>query len=88
MDTETEQLRRAVGKAIRARRLMKDLTIKSLSRIAKVDEGYISELELGKSNITLNTLFKLAAGLDLDKPDELLNDAKREVYSLMKEKGR
>ncbi|TCP24907.1 Xre family transcriptional regulator [Scopulibacillus darangshiensis] len=84
MDTGEQRLRQAIGKTIRARRLMKNLTIERLADRSNVDDKYLSELERGKKNITLKTLFKLAAGLDLDNPSELLDDAKREAYPHMR----
>lgn len=80
-----ESLQEYIGKSVRARRILKGLTMEQLAEEADLDDTFIGEVERGMSNISVLTLFKLAAGLDLRDPCELLSDAKREVYQTMKE---
>jgi transcriptional regulator with XRE-family HTH domain len=61
--------------------------LKPLAERSDLDDTYISEIERGKKNISIQTLFKLAAGLDLKDPNELLSEAKQEVYPTMREKN-
>jgi transcriptional regulator with XRE-family HTH domain len=65
---------------------MQDITIEELAGRSGLNEKFISEIERGLKNISINTLFKLAAGLDLKDPKDLLSEATQEVYPAMREK--
>ena len=67
-----------IAKVIKDRRIALDMTQDELATKANVDRGYISEIEGGKKNFTVEILEKIAGGLqttpqDLichgDKPD-------------------
>jgi transcriptional regulator with XRE-family HTH domain len=61
----------AFGKAVRLRRHELELTQEELGWRCGLDRTYISGVELGKRNPTIQTIWVLAEGLDID-PSRLL----------------
>lgn len=68
-------MRRLVGRNVRRHRLANNLTQEELAIRTGFDQRYISQLENGRRNPTIVSLFELAQGLgvtpvDLITPDE------------------
>jgi transcriptional regulator with XRE-family HTH domain len=57
-------LQRAIGRNLRQLRLAQGLSQESLAERLGYSRGYISELELGKRNLSLRSFERLAADLD------------------------
>ena len=67
-------VRQLVGRNLRRVRLAKGLTQEQLSDVSGCSQQYLSDLERGRRNPTINTLFELAQALkvshvDLVRPD-------------------
>lgn len=60
------------GEHLRVLREARNLSLRDVALNCNIDNGQISIIEQGKVNITLNTLFELAKGLNVE-PKELLN---------------
>jgi len=54
-----------VGKAIRAERLAKDLTLEALAERAQLSPQHLLDIEHGRTNVTLASLTGIARGLSL-----------------------
>ncbi len=59
------------GRSLRKRRLAKLLTQEALASESHLSRAYISDLEMGKKDPSLSTIFKLATALQL-KPSNLI----------------
>ncbi|MFE8701741.1 helix-turn-helix domain-containing protein [Cytobacillus sp. FJAT-54145] len=81
--SKTNRLSYYLGKSIRASRKGKGYTIEQLAEKSELNDKYLGEVERGEVNISVETLFKIAKGLNLKDPAELLQEAKREVYPSM-----
>jgi len=55
----------AFGKAVRRLRLEAGLTQEALAHEVGISSNYLSDVERGRRNITINLLFDLAAGLNV-----------------------
>ena len=64
-------LNHAFGRAIRHLRIDRGLSQQELADYSEVDRSYISDLERGRYNPTLDTIFRLSDILKI-KPSELL----------------
>lgn len=64
--------RRRIGQNIVRQRKEQGLTQSQLGLIAGINAGYLSEVETGQANISLNKLFRIADALDVD-PSKLLD---------------
>ncbi|WP_165763742.1 helix-turn-helix domain-containing protein [Halalkalibacter urbisdiaboli] len=84
MDFE-ESITKQIGKTIRARRKSKGYTIEDLAYHSEVNDSTIERIERGKATAKIPTLFKIAAGLNLKSPYELLVDADKNIYPKLKE---
>jgi transcriptional regulator with XRE-family HTH domain len=73
---ETAQFRRALGSAVLQRRRAQGLSQEDLGEVAGVDRTYVSGLESGKRNPTLETLLRLCGALDVPL-SELILEAER-----------
>ena len=60
------------GENLRRLREDRNLSLRDVALNCNIDNGQISIIEQGRVNITLNTLFELAKGLNVE-PKELLN---------------
>lgn len=68
-------MRRLVGRNVKRYRLEKGLTQEQFAELSGFSQQYLSDLERGRSNPTVVTLFELASALgvshvDLVEPDE------------------
>jgi transcriptional regulator with XRE-family HTH domain len=68
----------AFGKTLRKIRLAKLLTQEVLATEANLSRAYISDLEMGKKDPSLFTVFKLADALKL-KPSVLIDEVERTI---------
>jgi transcriptional regulator with XRE-family HTH domain len=59
------------GRSLRKRRLAKLLTQEALALESHLSRAYISDLEMGKKDPSLSTIFKLATAMRL-KPSNLI----------------
>ncbi|AZB25259.1 MULTISPECIES: helix-turn-helix domain-containing protein [Flavobacteriales] len=57
---------KAIGKALKNKRIEKSLTQEQLADKAKVDRSKISDMENGKEDFQFSTLLKLCKQLDLN----------------------
>lgn len=62
---------------IRELRKAKGLTIEKLSKLSSVSVSYISEIEAGQYNPTINILCLLATALDVSPADLFTYDVKK-----------
>ncbi|WP_332695171.1 helix-turn-helix domain-containing protein [Halalkalibacter lacteus] len=77
------QLNILFGKAVKIRRMKKGWSIEKLSEKSDVSVNTISKIERGNVNPKLTTIYKLANGLNLKHPEELLTEATLELYDDM-----
>ena len=70
---------KAFGKALKKIRLKKKLTQEDLSLEAQLARVYISELEYGKKIPSIETIFKLAKGLNI-KCSKLMDLTEQEFF--------
>lgn len=60
-----EALRQQLGAAIRERRKALGLTLAEMARRTNVSLGYLSQIELGKNSASVETLYRIALGLQM-----------------------
>ena len=70
-------LRFTIGRNIRARRTAQKLTLRKLARLTSIDEHRIDQFELGKNEIRLDELLKLACVLEVEVGEMMLNSTGR-----------
>jgi transcriptional regulator with XRE-family HTH domain len=70
---------KAFGRALKKVRLKKKLTQEDLSLEAQLARVYISELEYGKKIPSIETIFKLAKGLNI-KCSKLMDLTEQEFF--------
>jgi transcriptional regulator with XRE-family HTH domain len=73
-----QELERAAGRAIAARRRRAGLTQESLAEACGLHSTYISQLERGLKSPTLRVLFRLAGAMGVS-PSALIKAAEREL---------
>ncbi|AKV65850.1 MAG: helix-turn-helix transcriptional regulator [Microcystis sp. M54BS1] len=66
---ESLDIKHRFGKAIRRRRRELDLSQEILAEKAELHRTYISSIELGKCNVSLENIEKLAKALDISIAD-------------------
>lgn len=66
MDTQCMQNRRLVGARINELRKTQSLSLRKLAQMVNMDYAYICNIESGQANPTLDSLSKIAAGLDVE----------------------
>jgi transcriptional regulator with XRE-family HTH domain len=76
----------AFGAVLRERRLQAELTQEQLALEADIRRTYVSMLELGQHQPTLNMLFTLAKALGCAPSDLLLDVERRLAAARLKEK--
>jgi len=64
--TEVRELRKTIGARIHYLRMQKRETLHHLSHITGISSDKIDQYELGKNEISIEALLKLACGLDLE----------------------
>ena len=74
--SETASYRKALGRVLYDRRASLGLSQEDLGFKAGVDRTYVSGLELGKRNPTLETILRVAKALGV-RPSKLLASAER-----------
>ena len=74
------KLDHAFGKSLRKRRLAKLLSQEALALESDLSRGYISDLEMGKKDPSLFTIFKLATALQM-KPSNLMAETEHILQS-------
>lgn len=57
---------RELGQRVREQRHKRKLSQEQLAALAGLDRSYIGQIETGRRNSNLDTLCKLAIGLDID----------------------
>ena len=72
------KLDRAFGKSLKSRRLSSNLSQEQLGLKSGLSRPYISELEMGKKDPSLFTIFKLADALKV-KPSFFINEVEQTV---------
>lgn len=55
-----------IGDKVKILRLDKDITIEYLANISDVDRNYISDIEKGKRNVSVEILEKIVIALETD----------------------
>ncbi len=70
------QARRILARNVRRLRQLRDLSQEELADAAEVRQAQVSEIESGKSNVTLDKLGRLAAALDVKLAD-LFDEGRR-----------
>jgi len=71
-------IRKLIGKRLKSLRREKFLTQEGLAEEADLNPKYLSSLELGKENPTLDTLLKLSKALKVELSDIFLLDHEQE----------
>lgn len=71
-------LNEAVAEVLKTRRTALGMSKRKLSELAMIERAYITGLENGKWNVTLNVLFYLSEALELD-PVEFVRLVKEEI---------
>lgn len=66
-------IRKAVGLALRELRLERNISQEKLAELGGLDRSYVSEIENGDKTASVVTIFKVAIALDL-KPSEFLQE--------------
>lgn len=79
-----DPLSESFGVIIRTKRNRAGLTIAELAWRSDLTETYISEIENGKRNISLDIIMKLAASFEHDEPGNLLIETPHEVYEAIR----
>jgi transcriptional regulator with XRE-family HTH domain len=74
------KLDHAFGRSLRKRRLAKLLTQENLGLESNLSRAYISDLEMGKKDPSLFTIFKLATALQL-RPSALIAEVEHILQS-------
>jgi len=57
------------GRRVRARRTELDLTLEQFGEVSGLHWAYLSQVELGKRNITFGTIVRMAAALRVNPAD-------------------
>lgn len=71
MARDLQLLKRRIGERVRARRQELAVSQEQLAFQADISPTYLSQIEAGKRNPSLETLFRLALGLKLEITDLL-----------------
>ena len=74
------KLDHAFGKSLRKRILAKLLSQEALALESDLSRGYISDLEMGKKDPSLFTIFKLATAMQM-KPSNLMAETEHILQS-------
>ena len=75
----------AFGKAVRLRRHELELSQEELGARCGLDRTYISGIERGKRNPTIQTIWRVAEGLQ-SAPSKLLEQAQRRIETAREER--
>jgi transcriptional regulator with XRE-family HTH domain len=91
----TMEIKRLIGSRIKQVRKAKGFSQEELAEMAEVSSKYLSSIERGNENPTLDTFIKLAQALDVEffelfhyAQEKSLNDAKRLLIDMIKKSDR
>lgn len=62
------EIRKLVGRRVRERRLKLGLTQQELADRAGLHRSYLGDIELGRRNVTIESIAKIARALEVDIP--------------------
>ena len=68
---DKEEARKALGERVRKLRKEQNLTLRKFGLMIGLSKDYIVDIEFGRKSPTLDTIIKIASGLDIT-PAELL----------------
>lgn len=74
-----QDLKQAFGKVLREVRESRGMSQQELADYSEIDRTYLSNLERGLNNPTLNVIFKLAEILKM-KPGEFVDKVEKEMH--------
>jgi transcriptional regulator with XRE-family HTH domain len=66
-----------IGQNIVKYRKQKNMTQEDLCGVAEIDRSYLSEVENGKANVSVETLVKITNALDINLAEILINKLKK-----------
>jgi len=66
MNDDCKNIKKAFGKKLRSLRLSKNLSQEKVAELADLDRTYISSVELGKRNISIVNICRLASALQVE----------------------
>jgi len=66
MKPDCKNIKSAFGEKLRSLRLSKNLSQEKVAELADLDRTYISSVELGKRNISIVNICRLAAALQVE----------------------
>lgn len=69
-----------LGKHIRKARQARGLTLAQLADLARIDAGFLNYIELGSKAPSMQTLYKIAEGLDVAPGQLLVSEAPAPPY--------
>jgi transcriptional regulator with XRE-family HTH domain len=66
LDPKTRRAAVEIGRRIHDARLAADLSQEALAKKARMTRGNLARIEQGRTNVTLDSLLRIAGGLGLD----------------------
>lgn len=66
---EAQEVNKIIGQMIRQLRLSKKITIQELAYRCEIERSNMSRIELGRTNLTIKTLCRVCAALDVTLGD-------------------
>ena len=66
MENDCQIIKTAFGKKLRSLRTLKKLSQEKLAELAGLDRTYISGVELGKRNVSIVNICRLASALQIE----------------------
>jgi len=81
MNPHKWDLQKSVGERIRILRLKKGISQEQLALSSNVNVSYMSQLERGQGNATVETLRKIASALDINIVDLFIEAEHSQLYS-------
>lgn len=66
MKKDCKNIKKAFGEKLRSLRISKKLSQEKVAELAELDRTYISSVELGKRNISIVNICRLAAALQIE----------------------
>ncbi|WP_096154042.1 MULTISPECIES: helix-turn-helix domain-containing protein [Bacillus] len=81
---KTTILGETIGESIREIRKAQKRTIEELADAAGINDKFLGEIERGEKEASVMTIMKIARGLDLKDPLELLINAVKKVFPTIK----
>ena len=69
MTIDCKHIKKFFGEKLRSIRISKELSQEKLAELAELDRTYISSVELGKRNISIINICRLASALEINIKD-------------------